>query len=109
MENRNRNSATGGKDQRQEKQTPVSIGGNGASGRSGSVKRTTTDRDKKGHDGNDRQVSSSADDLEALQEEEVSGPAAGTTESENYSDTDEDEDEGLGDGNLGRTVRGQLE
>lgn len=39
------------------------------------------------------------DDLESSKE---------TQESLSYSETDEDEDEGLGDGNLGRSTRGDV-
>lgn len=47
--------------------------------------------------------------LDDFQQEELSGTSDDTFKTVNYSDTDEDEDEGLGDGNLGRTVRGGLE
>lgn len=46
--------------------------------------------------------------LEDLQTEEISGGRSKDIESANYSDTDEDENEGLGDGKIGRTVRGDL-
>jgi hypothetical protein len=56
-----------------------------------------------------RQQDISDKGLEDFQQEELSGTSDDMLESVNYSDTDEDEDEGLGDGNLGRTVREGLE
>jgi len=56
-----------------------------------------------------KQADDSATDLRTLQEEEISGSENGDIRSVNLSDTDEDEDEGLGDGNLGRSVRRGLE
>lgn len=57
-----------------------------------------------------RSISSQADttdkDLERLQREELTGSEDDDIREAGYSDTDEDEDEGLGDGNLGRSVRG---
>ena len=47
--------------------------------------------------------------LEDFQQEELSGSSDDPLKAVNYSDTDEDEDEGLGDGNLGRSVREGLE
>jgi hypothetical protein len=47
--------------------------------------------------------------LDDFQQEELSGTSDDTLKAVNYSDTDEDEDEGLGDGNLGRSVREGLE
>jgi hypothetical protein len=46
------------------------------------------------------------EDLESLKQEEISGSADDDLQSVNYSDTDEDENEGLGDGNLGRSIKG---
>jgi hypothetical protein len=71
----------------------------------GSSARTSGDRPT----GIGRQQDGSDKDLEDFQQEEISGPSDDTLDSVNYSDTDEDEDEGLGDGNLGRTVREGLE
>jgi hypothetical protein len=72
----------------------------------GSSGRTREDEDLKS-------ISSQADnsdkDLESLREEEISGTENEDIRSTSYSDTDEDENEGLGDGNLGRTVRRGLE
>ncbi len=56
-----------------------------------------------------RQQDVSDKDLDDFQQEEISGTSDDTLDSVNYSDTDEDENEGLGDGNLGRSVRGGLE
>ena len=42
---------------------------------------------------------------EDLEQEDITGSSDEDIKSMNYSDTDEDEDEGLGDGNLGRTIR----
>jgi hypothetical protein len=56
-----------------------------------------------------RQQDESDKGLEDFQQEELSGTSDDPLESVNLSDTDEDENEGLGDGNLGRTVRGGLE
>lgn len=72
---------------------------------SGSSVRTGDDRPA----GIGRQQDVSDKDLEDFQQEEISGPSDDTLDSVNYSDTDEDEDEGLGDGNLGRSVREGLE
>ncbi|HYC84113.1 MAG TPA: hypothetical protein VEB86_02780 [Chryseosolibacter sp.] len=96
------------KDQRQEAQHPVDEGSHSspaASGRyQGSSGRSREDEDLENISS---QTDSSEDgNIETLQQEEVSGSSEDTIESANYSDTDEDEDEGLGDGNLGRTVRG---
>jgi hypothetical protein len=85
----------------------VSASQNASSGRyQGSSGRTREDEDLKS-------ISSQADnadkDLEDLREEEITGSQQNDIRSVSYSDTDEDEDEGLGDGNLGRTVREGLE
>jgi hypothetical protein len=48
------------------------------------------------------------DDLESLREKELSGSSDNGLKSVNYSDTDEDENEGLGDGNLGRSLKGSM-
>ena len=102
--------ASRGKDQRQGKQHPVSEQRGsvkpGGSGRfQGSSGRTREDEDL-------ISISSQTDtpeDVEELQQAEISGSHDESLKSANYSDTDEDEDEGLGDGNLGRTVRGGVE
>jgi hypothetical protein len=95
------------------KRSPISKKGtsaganqSGTSGRyQGSFGRTREDEDLES-------ISSQADqsdkDLHILREEEISGSTESDIRSVNYSDTDEDENEGLGDGNLGRTVRGSL-
>lgn len=58
-------------------------------------------------------ISKQADDsdngLESLHNEEISGSAEEDIRTVNLSDTDEDENEGLGDGNLGRSVRRGLD
>jgi hypothetical protein len=72
----------------------------------GSSGRSTEDENLKSISS---QADNSADDLKTLQQEEFSGSKHEDIRSIGYSDTDEDEDEGLGDGNLGRTVRGGLE
>jgi hypothetical protein len=100
--------ASGGIDQGQSKQQPVSSEGAAnspaMSGRlQGSSGRSREDEDLESVS---RQANESETDLEKLQEEELSGPDQDTIKSASYSDTDEDENEGLGDGNLGRTVRG---
>lgn len=56
-----------------------------------------------------QQSDDSDTDLQSLQQEEMSGSDEEDIRSANLSDTDEDEDEGLGDGNLGRTVRTGLD
>lgn len=83
------------------------VSDDGSSGRyQGSSGRSREDEDL-------QSISSQADnsekDLNALQEEEITGSKSESDDlkSANYSDTDEDEDEGLGDGNLGR-ARGGL-
>jgi uncharacterized protein len=54
-----------------------------------------------------REDDASARDLSSLEEDnlESSGKTQGSLA---YSETDEDEDEGLGDGNLGRSTRGDV-
>ena len=55
-----------------------------------------------------REKDASERDLNSLEDEdnlESSGKTQGSLE---YSETDEDEDEGLGDGNLGRSTRGDV-
>lgn len=47
-------------------------------------------------------------DLESLEGEDNLESSGKTQGSLAYSDTDEDEDEGLGDGNLGRSTRGDV-
>ena len=51
----------------------------------------------------------STDDLmDTLEDEDAREASEQTRESLSYSETDEDEDEGLGDGNLGRSSRGDV-
>ncbi|MBT1703895.1 hypothetical protein [Chryseosolibacter indicus] len=79
----------------------------GSSGRyQGSSGRSREDEDLQSIS---KQADTSEKDLNALQEEEITGARSESDDlkSANYSDTDEDEDEGLGDGNLGR-ARGEL-
>jgi hypothetical protein len=107
----NQGTASRGKDQRQGKQNSITREGKGASpatsGRfQGSSGRSREDEDLENISS---QTDSSEGDVDTLRVEEVSGSTEDTIESANYSDTDEDEDEGLGDGNLGRSVRGGLE
>ena len=106
----NQDAATRGKDQRQGKQHPVSK-------QRGSVTPAESGRFQ-GSSGRSREdedlisISSQTDppeDVERLQQAEISGSHDESLKSANYSDTDEDEDEGLGDGNLGRTVRGGVD
>ena len=47
-------------------------------------------------------------DLSSLEEEDDLESSTESGESLEYSETDEDEDEGLGDGNLGRSTRGDV-
>jgi hypothetical protein len=47
-------------------------------------------------------------DLESLEDEDNLESSGRTQGSLSYSETDEDEDEGLGDGNLGRSTRGDV-
>lgn len=47
-------------------------------------------------------------DLSSLEEEDDREASKDSGESLEYSETDEDEDEGLGDGNLGRSTRGDV-
>jgi hypothetical protein len=72
----------------------------------GSSGRTREDEDLKTIS---NQADDSDKDLESLQEEEISGSDEEDIRSVGLSDTDEDENEGLGDGNLGRTVRRGLD
>jgi hypothetical protein len=72
----------------------------------GSSGRTREDEDLKSISS---QAGNPDEDLHTLQQEEISGSSEPDLKSVNYSDTDEDEDEGLGDGNLGRSVRGDSE
>lgn len=72
---------------------------------SGMGERVTNDRDQAIRSS---QIDESEKDLNALEEEEISGPSEENISDTNYSDTDEDENEGLGDGKLGRKVRGGL-
>jgi hypothetical protein len=106
----NQDAAARGKDQRQGKQHPVSK-------KRGSVTPAESGRFQ-GSSGRSREdedlvsISSQTDspqDVEKLQQAELSGSDDESLKSANYSDTDEDEDEGLGDGNLGRSVRGGVE
>lgn len=89
----NQDAASEGEDQRQRKQHPISI------------KRGSADKDDSINTSS--QSNESETDLESFQKEELSGSKQDTIDAANYSDTDEDEDEGLGDGNLGRSVRGR--
>lgn len=101
--------ATGGKDQRQEKQPPDTNLGRSVIHRSpGKIGKSSG---KSGDDpiNKSSQSGESEEAVESLREEELSGPPEDNMESASYSDTDEDEDEGLGDGNLGRSVRGSVE
>jgi|GEM_PF-4680899 len=97
-------------DQRQERQHPDSVGKAGPAAVSGRYQESS-DRSREDEDlvNISSQTDLSDEDIETLQQEEVSGSAEETIESANYSDTDEDENEGLGDGNLGRSVRGRRE
>jgi hypothetical protein len=103
----NQDAASRGKDQRQGKQHPISEQrGSTTSAQSGrfqgSSGRSREDEDLVS-------ISSQADSAEDLERDELSGSDKESLKSANYSDTDEDEDEGLGDGNLGRTVRGEVD
>jgi hypothetical protein len=106
----NQDAQSRGMDQRQGKKHPVST-------KRGSVTPASSGR-LQGSSGRSREdedlVSISSqidppDDVEELQQAEISGSTNESLKSANYSDTDEDEDEGLGDGNLGRSVRGGVE
>ena len=55
------------------------------------------------------QANRPVESLDELQQEEITGSEQDHIRAAGYSDTDEDEDEGLGDGNLGRTVRGDVD
>ena len=79
----------------------------GFSGRyQGSSGRTREDEDLKSISS---QIDSSGRDLEHLEQEELTGSEKDEIRAAGYSDADEDEDEGLGDGNLGRPVRGSVD
>jgi hypothetical protein len=95
--------ASEGKDQRQGKQDQDSntkgsakirksaLGSNPAASRLDEDQNNMSSRDF-----------TSAEDIETLQHEELSGSEHDDLASANLSDTDEDENEGLGDGKLGR-------
>ena len=55
-----------------------------------------------------REKDAPARDLTSLEEEDNLESSGKTQGSLAYSETDEDEDEGLGDGNLGRSTRGDV-
>jgi hypothetical protein len=101
-------------EQQKEKQSQISeqraragASQSASSGRyQGSSGRSREDEDLKSISS---QADNSAQDLGDLQREELSGKKQDDIRSVSYSDTDEDEDEGLGDGNLGRSVREGLE
>ena len=108
---RNQGAASEGKDQRQGKQDPGSVEKESATpaGEGRFDESDRSGRDEVNQINTVSQARVSIDGAEALREEELSGPDEDTLDSANYSDTDEDEDEGLGDGNLGRSVRGEVE
>jgi hypothetical protein len=96
-----------GKQQHQISQERAGVNQAGYSGRfQGSSGRTREDEDLKSISS---QTDSTGKDLEALRQEELTGSGKDEIRAAGYSDTDEDEDEGLGDGNLGRSVRGSVE
>lgn len=55
-----------------------------------------------------REKGAATPDLTSLEREDDLESPRETEESLSYSETDEDEDEGLGDGNLGRSTRGDM-
>lgn len=84
-----------------------SRGGKASKGSKGPV----TERDEKDAESDDiiRVKDTSPDDLSSsLEDEDEREYSEETRESLSYSETDEDEDEGLGDGNLGRSTRGDV-
>jgi len=86
------------------KQREISSMGGKASGHSRRQHPGTHDEDTERRDyagAPDRDTETAKDKDNAPSDEEV-------RESLSYSETDEDEDEGLGDGNLGRSVRGDV-
>jgi hypothetical protein len=96
-----------GKQQHQISQERAGAREAGYSGRfQGSSGRTREDEDLKSISS---QTDSTGKDLESLQQEELTGSAKDEMRAAGYSDTDEDEDEGLGDGNLGRSVRDSVD
>jgi hypothetical protein len=103
-EKESRGSASGHDDEQRSIDNRGDARDDGFAGRyQGSSGRSREDEDLKS-------ISSQADnsekDLNALQEEEITGSETEDIRSANLSDTDEDEDEGLGDGNLGRAREG---
>jgi len=83
-----------------------SMGGKASKGQKGPA----TERDEKDAESDDiiREKVTSPETLSSLEDEDDRESAEETRESLSYSETDEDEDEGLGDGNLGRSTRGDV-
>ena len=74
-------------------------------------KGSDTEKDEQDAESKDimRVKDTSTEDLmNSLEDEDTREAPEQTRESLSYSETDEDEDEGLGDGNLGRSSRGDV-
>lgn len=84
-----------------------SMGGKASKGNKGS----DTEKDEQDAESKDIMSvkgTSTEDLMDTLEDEDARETPAETRESLSYSETDEDEDEGLGDGNLGRSTRGDV-
>jgi hypothetical protein len=94
----------------EDSQRKVSDQGNASSAASGRF-RGSSGRSREDEDlaTLSKQADHSEKDLNALEEEEISGSDNSDIRSVNLSDTDDDENEGLGDGKLGRTVQGEVD
>lgn len=84
-----------------------SMGGKASKGNKGS----DTEKDEQDAESKDIMSvkgTSTEDLMDTLEDEDARETPAETREPLSYSETDEDEDEGLGDGNLGRSTRGDV-
>ena len=79
-----------------------SMGGKASKGRPSGNEDDAGQKDIK------REEDASLRDLDSLEDEDNLESSRKTQGSLAYSETDEDEDEGLGDGNLGRSTRGDV-
>lgn len=75
---------------------------------SGSVRGHRTQHEQDAEQKDIREKGTSDEDLSSLEGEDSLESEKETRKSLQYSETDEDEDEGLGDGNLGRSTRGDV-
>jgi general stress protein YciG len=89
-----------------EKQREISSQGGKASQNSGQNRPTRNEQDAESN-GIISETEASIRDLNSLEDEDSVESPQETQSSSAYSETDEDEDEGVGDGNLGRSTRGE--